>query len=558
MRKIISCVLVVMMLFVSGCSKETVKQKTEEELKEEIRAEMQEGQEQNSDLLKNIDRVYDFINEKYPKAYTREDFDMWTATYLDVTLDGNEDLVYTTSYFDGKLKEVIFITVKEGEYQQIPSNIELAKYDNKVELKDDFIAIHRTSGGSSMSTTMMSLHVFDGSKIVDTGAELIMEDVLAIPGGLIYELTGAIENDLTDFIYTATIKEEDHKTGEEKNFVEKTRYIYDKKTMQHSKENLNVDKNESQEENTKKETDSSKKTEIKYDVRKGSVYLNTTGKEVEVYNPATTTIYKDDGYGEFTMQSAESQDALARSAHLTENKKRLYFTINPNTGYSLNTASTLYLDLATGKVHYVGVGAFTRYITDYPYTNYTIVATDVNGSTTYSAYNSANQLACELGVSLEEDMVTQIASAIEMQHSDAGIDYQLSGFTAETINNEYIDYSEYIAVVVPMHSTVNLSSLTREVCSFSDNINNVKVTFSIFGEMQDVKVTYYDSMDATPEVEDVGTLENAYLDIYAAFSTDMSYVKVTGKIHEGEGYYSDVEFVLDDMRDMDAYEIYRY
>lgn len=83
----------------------------------------------------------------------------------------------------------------------------------------------------------------------------------------------------------------------------------------------------------------------------------------------------------------------------------------------------MYLDLATSKVHYVGVGAFVRYIRDYPYTNYTIVDTDVDGSTTYSTYNSSNQFSCELGVSLEEDMVTQIASAIEMQHSDAGMDY---------------------------------------------------------------------------------------------------------------------------------------
>lgn len=76
--------------------------------------------------------------------------------------------------------------------------------------------------------------------------------------------------------------------------------------------------------------------------------------------------------------------------------------------------------------------------------------------------------------------------------------------------------------------------------------------------MQNVKLAYFESMDSAGEVKTMGTIKNGYVEVHAPFGTDMSYVKVTGKIHEGEGFYQNVEFTLDDARDVEAYKVYKY
>lgn len=65
-------------------------------------------------------------------------------------------------------------------------------------------------------------------------------------------------------------------------------------------------------------------------------------------------------------------------------------------------------------------------------------------------------------------------------------------------------------------------------------------------------------MDADGEIENIGTLKNSYVDIYAPMPNDMSYIKVTGKFHDGEGFYKDVQFTLDDMRDKGEYKIINF
>lgn len=603
MKKIISLLLVIVLgLTVVGCSKETGAQKTEEELKAEIKAEMEAEAKLKEELkaeikaeekakekektetavndnvqqpntetsapldVRNNDKLYEFINATYPNQYTREDFDKWTAFYFDITKDGNDEVGFTTTYWDGKLDSAIFITADNGQYKVIPSEIELSKYLNDLAYNEGFIAIAQKAGGSGMFLNVTSFFVYDGEEIRYTDASIVTEDVFSHPTG--YKITGEIDGDITDFVYTAT--KEDYST-EKTSVIEKTKYVYNPETMKFDMEIL-IGENKSCEvdtNNNKKSTeDSNKKSaEVKNDytkglecqARNGNVYIKykNTGNEVEVFNPTTTTIHKDDGNGIFTFKSGEIKGAIARTASLGNNGSRVYFTTNEHEEYVRNAYATFYVDMATLEIYFVASGEYIKHITDYPFTNYTIVANDQDGSIIYSAYDSSNQFSCYLGGSLDSDIVAQISSAIEAASSDAG-NHGLSGFKTETIGGEEIDYSKYIAVIVPMHSTSNIDSLTRQTCSFSDNPDNQKVSFAVFGDMKDIKVTYFENMDSQGEVETINELKNSYLDIYAAFSTDMSYVKVTGKVHTGEGYYLDVEFTLDDMRDISDYKILKY
>lgn len=623
MKKILSLLLVLILgLTAFGCSKETASQKTKEELRAEIKAEMEAEaklkeelkaeiqaeekakekekaetttqattqtkdndnvQQPNAEALapldvRNNDKLYEFINTTYPDKYTREDFDKWTAFYFDITKDGNDEVGFTTTYFDGKLEYAIFITVDNGQYKVIPSEIELSKYQNDLAYNEGFITIAQKAGGSGMFLYVTSYFIYDGDEIRDTDASIVTEDVVAMPTG--YSIKGEIDGDIRNFVYTAT--KEDYAT--EKTFViEKTKYVYNPETMKFEKEILigekkngegscEVDTNNNQKsmqktnESTTQENDNKNTQEkndytkgVECEARNGNVYIKykNTGNEVEVFNPNTTTIHKDDGNGVFTFKSGKVKGAIARTTSLGNNGSRLYFTTNEYEEYVRNAYSTFYVDMATLNVYFVANGEYIKHVTDYPYSNYTIVANDQDGSIIYSAYDNSNQFSCYLGGSLDSDIVAQIASAMEAANSDAG-SYGVSGFNTETIAGEEIDYSKYMAVVVPMHSTSNIDSLTRETCSFSDNPDNQKVSFAIFGEMKDIKVTYFESMDSQGEVETVKDLKNSYLDIYAAFSTDMSYIKVTGKVHTGEGNYSDVEFTMDNMRDVSEYEVLKF
>lgn len=619
MKKILGLLLVLILGFtVVGCSKETSSQKTEEELKAEIKAEMEAEaklkeelkaeieaeekakekekaetttqtsgndnvQQPNTETLppldvRNNDKLYEFINNTYPNKYTREDFDKWTAFYFDITKDGNDEVGFATTYFDGKLEYAIFITADNGQYKVIPSEIQLSKYQNDLAYNEGFIAIAQKAGGSGMFLYVTSFFVYDGDQIRYTDASIVTEDVVANPTG--YKITGEIEGDITDFVYTAT--KEDYAT-EKTSVIEKTKYVYNPETMKFDMEILigekkncegscEVDTNNNQKitqetnKNTTKGNDN-KNTQEKNDytkgfecqARNGNVYIKykNTGNEVEVFNPNTATIHKDDGNGVFTFKSGEIKGAIARTSSLGNNGSRVYFTTNEHEEYVRNAYSTFYVDIATLDIYFVANGEYIKHVTDYPFTNYTIVANDQDGSIIYSAYDSSNQFACYLGGALDSDIAAQIGSAIEAENSDAG-NHGLSGFKTENIGEEEIDYSKYIAVVVPMHTTSNIDSLTRQTCSFSDNPSNKKVSFAVFGEMKDIKVTYFENMDSQGEVETINELKNSYLDIYAAFGTDMSYVKVTGKVHIGEGTYSDIEFTLDDMRDISEYKILKY
>lgn len=173
MRKIARIMIfIIVIITMAACSNN---QKSEEELKKEVIVELEAEKkaaekEKSKDTLdiRNQDNIYEFIEAKYSGAYTREDFDLWEATYFDITGDGNEEVVFTGPYGEGKIDNIMFITVDNEEYKIIPSNINLEKYGNKVELNGDFITVTQASGGSGVYVENMGSDksIFKGKLIM--------------------------------------------------------------------------------------------------------------------------------------------------------------------------------------------------------------------------------------------------------------------------------------------------------------------------------------------------------------------------------------------------------
>lgn len=242
MRKIaILMIITIAITTMVACSRD---QKTEDELKEELKkeviaeleAEKEAAEKEKKEKILDIrdkEQIYEFIENQYPGVYTREDFDVWEPTYLDLNGDGNEEVIFTAPYGEGKLDNIMFITADSGEYEIIPSNISLEKYENKVEVNGDFITVTQASGGSGVYFKIMGIYRYEGGEIFSTKTNLIMEDVLSTPDG--YEALGEIQGDLYDFTYT--LKKESLNTGEI-TIVEKSRYIYNSENMEYSMEYL--------------------------------------------------------------------------------------------------------------------------------------------------------------------------------------------------------------------------------------------------------------------------------------------------------------------------------
>jgi len=181
MKKIIGLVLILILLLGGCAAKETPK--TEDELKAEIRAEMEaEAKKEAENTDSSMDEIQvpsalidirdqtvlmDFIKTLYPNV---ENYPEMFVKYHDFTQDGIEDVV---CYFDYRFEiaKPIFITVG-AEGLQVVSNDLAFQYTQDVTFDETFIYYTITGGGSGIADEVMEICVFDGEKIVKTGAVL--------------------------------------------------------------------------------------------------------------------------------------------------------------------------------------------------------------------------------------------------------------------------------------------------------------------------------------------------------------------------------------------------
>lgn len=219
------------------------------------------------------------------------------------------------------------------------------------------------------------------------------------------------------------------------------------------------------------------------------------------------------------------------------------------------------VDLNTLKEKFFTDGWFIKNVGEYPYTNSVIVEKTYikegqGRITSYFAIASSGEELCELGNTLESDLVAQIGRIQEQKCIEAESIKKLEGFQQETVNGVNIDYSKYTAVVIPQYNGVNKDKLANEVLT-SDKYAEApytSVNFAVFGEVTNLKVLEAESMDHEYEISKLDDKSNTLITLNTKFPTDTSNILVKFSVHMGEGTYSDYEFSLDDMRDDSDYK----
>jgi hypothetical protein len=82
--------------------------------------------------------------------------------------------------------------------------------------------------------------------------------------------------------------------------------------------------------------------------------------------------------------------------------------------------------------------------------------------------------------------------------------------------------------------------------------------FAVFGELNLGGFTVVKHMEDEGKFYHIGeTIKDSMVNIYCDLPTDFSRVRVTGSVTLNEENY-DVEFVLDDMREISDYKILKY
>jgi len=154
---------------------------------------------------------------------------------------------------------------------------------------------------------------------------------------------------------------------------------------------------------------------------------------------------------------------------------------------------------------------------------------------------------------LEGDQGDEPSDSGAVKPGEGSDSQEESRFAPEELSGTWIDYSKYHTVIIPMSESVNAPLLAKTTASFSDNPENIRVRFTVFGDMDDVRLSYAESMGAEAEIIELGTLHDCMVEVYAPFGTDFSTVKVEGLVNTMEE--NRIDFNLDDLRDHSEYEI---
>jgi hypothetical protein len=133
-------------------------------------------------------------------------------------------------------------------------------------------------------------------------------------------------------------------------------------------------------------------------------------------------------------------------------------------------------------------------------------------------------------------------------------------FKPETIRGENIDFNKCTAVVVPFYNNgINYSEFgpIEELSVHVSGNSKNEVNFAVFGKMTDVTITGIESMDDAGESKHFDEISDKLVRVHCRLTTDMSTVRVTGYVHTKIEEFK-VEFNLDDMRDESQYPILKY
>lgn len=561
MKKIISILLIFMLLLTACSSKEATK--TEEELKAEIRAEMEAEDKQKEELkaqlkaeieaeakkeeekqqesidLKDQGILLDFIYENYDIGIDRNLLkDSMAAIYGDFNNDGIEDVVYYSPDRNG-FNKVPFITVKNGKLSLIPSDIGASTiYSHKIEYDGKFIHYTIRGGGTGISATVKELYVYDGEKIISTGAFIQLEGYASAPPDYSTETKGIttfdIDGDYSSFVH------EDITTGSEEMYT-KQKFVYNPNTYTFTITDISEKKETNNNvyiaENLKPGVKVSKYFKVK-DFESGDMGPESIKFTLEGNDFVSGTLSSKnevDFYFSFDEPIID-KNILVRDTSNPDGVSE----VNVNENFNFYNISTYGLDINEDILVYVSKGGELK----------------AKGRVKEISYE---ENAVE---SMRKAVITEfIIDDSELEKVNAMMNSKKLDFESETLysldKEVYIDYSKYELVIVPMQNTINEMGTKPKEVVFSEE-NATKCLVTILGQLDDVKLSYTpNAMDNTiKSVEkNIGTIKDTRLYIDAFMATDFASVTLTGTFVDSDKNKHEIGVSLDDCRDPESYEI---
>lgn len=240
MKKILGLVLVFILIFSVGCSSdEKPDENNTNEEKESVKVD-----------IKNSDELYNFVAGEIIDI-TRENFDAWEIYYFDLTKDGSDEAILVSTYGADWYEKMEIVSVDNGKFERIPSNIYLGKYNTTAEFKDGFLTVVTKNGGTGEQFETMDFFVYNGTEVVNVLSGLLIQHEVGSQDTA-YTEEGIIVGSLLDFTYTLT----KHDEITNKDTVEvKAQYTYDEANLSFNVEPLEI-KKEVNNDSSKPEDDS--------------------------------------------------------------------------------------------------------------------------------------------------------------------------------------------------------------------------------------------------------------------------------------------------------------
>lgn len=488
-------------------------------------------------ILTNFDNV--LLNKQ-------ELVDQLTFDYFDFTSDGVVDVVCYSPSSNG-FDDTAFFTVKEGKITLVPCDYGWAQYEQTYQFDGTFIIKDSTGGGTGLYTQTRELLVYNGEKIISTGAILVKNSRTSAPD-YETETVGTTTFDVTDD-YTRFIHEV-RMTGTETSY-EKNKYVYDPSTYM-----FKITKLVGNESNEASNNNSNNDSEHGYDVRNLK-----EDQKLEQYTVKNVHYIKNDEAsfdleGEVTLKGVIEFDEMWYEYTFTSHENMLD---NPIQMDSYSFYKPEYASFDQGLLSQLSKAEMA----------YLEAHKSIEVSVTLSHYGMSMKDGTEGGSRVEIKDI-KVLTAVNQNGDQSGTSTDdakdnsgqiLKGLENETFSivdkgDFFVDYSKYRCVVVPMRGSQNMDAISdnRIPVKFSDG--EPRLFFSVFGELEDVRLNYIAYMGDEGKWHEVGNVKNGLVLIAAELPNDMSYVKVYGRVNKGNDTYENVEFTLDDARDDDAYEIY--
>ncbi|MBF4692985.1 hypothetical protein [Fusibacter ferrireducens] len=470
----------------------------------------------------------------------QEIIDQLRYDYYDFTSDGIADVICYSPSGNG-FNNTAFFTVKEGEITLVPCDYGWAKYEQAYHLNGPFIIKDATGGGTGLYTQTRELLVYNGEKVISTGVILVQNARTSAPD-YETETVGTTQFDASED-YTRFIHEVET-TGTEHSY-KKTKYVYDPSTYTFEITELeNTNSNQNEVVNNDLNNGSTSSYDIKT-LKEGQKIEQFTIKNINYIENESTSFELE---GEVTLEGVIEYDEMWYEFVFTSHENMLNRPIQID-------------DYSFYKPEYV---AFDQELLSKEAMAYVKENKDIKVNVTFSKYSMATKDGTEGGSRIEIKDI-QVLTDLNQKSGGTQDNNNATGQILQGLENEvfltdngdfFVDYSKYRCVVVPMKASKNLDVISGHLIPVQFSDEEPRLSFSVFGELEDVKINYVANMGEEGLWQEVGRIKDALVLIAASLPNDMSFVKVYGRVHKGDGTYENVEFTLDDVRDDISYKVY--